>query len=314
MLREDDEEHAVCLSEPNQLVYHPLTANGTMSMKGCTHHVTIFMDDMNRVVYPCIPPPPSALELQRDVATGGGGGSSGGSSSSGALAVSSVRQLVGSTDAESTKRNGESSSMRIAKRTDLHDAPAKTPAARSCGIDKASRAGATSIPSSGLGEYSGEEMDCVRSHCPAEILGMLRLGACQRCGGKEVLIRVPQAPVPTSAGGAAVVTVPCPVGYHGELNRTCTHSGWVEDSPLAGGCARKFCPATLFKLEGWTSTMSPAVQTRHQVSVPDTTEGTGRVVLRCPEGYQGQMSVRCGANADAWTEREDCKLLRAAGV
>jgi len=129
-----------------------------------------------------------------------------------------------------------------------------------------------------------------------------------------VLIRVPQAPVPTSAGGAAVVTVPCPVGYRGELNRTCTHSGWVEDSPLAGGCARKFCPATLFKLEGWTSTMSPAVQTRHQVSVPDTTEGTGRVVLRCPEGYQGQMSVRCGANADAWTEREDCKLLRAAGV
>ena len=160
-------------------------------------------------------------------------------------------------------------------------------------------------------QYGGMEMHCVRSHCPAEMLGVLQLGKCQRCGGKEAVVRFPRTPVPSGDNAVTVVAVACPDGYTGSVNRTCAATGWVEDGPVGGECVRKSCPATVFTLEGWASTMIPELRRQHEVAVVETMEGTGRVVLRCPDSYRGVLSVDCDAGADAWTNRHDCTLERS---
>jgi hypothetical protein len=120
--------------------------------------------------------------------------------------------------------------------------------------------------SKGGSAYSGTEMRCARRYCPAEALGLLRLGACRLCRGEEPVLIAPRTLVPigghstthqpTAAmgdadgtttpdsktkaaagnGGRTVVMLSCPRGYVGAVNVTCTAMGW--SGVLSGECLR----------------------------------------------------------------------------
>ena len=43
-----------------------------------------------------------------------------------------------------------------------------------------------------MADYDGHTMRCARQYCPPETLGLLRLGACELCDGKEPLVHFPK--------------------------------------------------------------------------------------------------------------------------
>lgn len=158
----------------------------------------------------------------------------------------------------------------------------------------------------GSGEYTGSAIRCVRySHCPAEKVGALRNNACKFCAGKEAVLLVPRTPIPllnshsATSASAVVVHVPCPAGFYGYVNRTCSRDGWVDEAPLQGECTRKRCPALGVRLAPLdTST------TTHNTTVvlPTAVEGTGRVYASCPKGFAGNVSAVCIPDADRWND------------
>jgi hypothetical protein len=285
-LRDDDAPHSVCLSDPNanpDVLDPSWYKNSTMSADRCNRHVTTLPDEITRAIGVCIP-----LESQHFSGNTGNGVPGGDSAGDGDALTTQAPRLMKADALSYTNLDGTSNVGTMEQRF----------------CDDTGRSS-----SSGPRAYSGTDMHCVRTHCPAEPLELLRLGACRMCEGMEAVVRIPRTPVPTSVGGATVVTVPCPVRFTGSVNRTCTSDGWVEEIPVAGTCVRKTCPATTFRLEGWVSTMGPTLRKQHEVSMPNTTEGSGRVSSRCPEGYRGELSVVCDVGADAWSSRRDCTLV-----
>ena len=132
----------------------------------------------------------------------------------------------------------------------------------------------------GVAGYNGTDMICVRKVCPAERLGLLRLGACHLCDGKEPALLVPRTQAPDR--GESLVSIPCPSGFTGVINRTCTHDGvWKEELPLAGVCVRTYCPARMVQLKGWTDGMNATEQLLHSVPVPATAGKFASNPLRC---------------------------------
>eukprot|EP01043_Picozoa_sp_COSAG02_P048254 COSAG02_NODE_4723_length_5050_cov_2.928701_1_plen_801_part_00 len=313
-LREDDAPHSACLSDPNanpDVLYPSWYKNSTLQIDRCDRHVTALQDDITRTIGMCIP-------LERQHLVGDSGNNSAASSDStgdgngDALTTRASELIEADVDqshrAARKRRSDEKQTTSLTSlsmsRTDV-DRPVNKGGAnqRFCDDMGTGR-------SSGPREYSGTEMHCVRTHCPVEMLYMLRLGACRMCEGVEVVVRIPRTAIPTNVGEVTTITVPCPVRFTGTVNRTCTSDGWAEESSVAGACVRKTCPATTFRLEGWVATMGSEVRKQHEVSIPDTTEGSGRVSVRCPKGYHGELSVACDIGADAWSSRRDCTFLR----
>jgi hypothetical protein len=303
-LRDDDAPHSRCVSDPGanpDLIFN----RDYIPLNECAEiprPIFLWPDDVMRVLSTCLP-------VGRQYNDG--------DSSSVATLRTSVQHIVKSAGeneqqlfCSSTKQPEPTAPMPVLRT----DSAKNTQESRSRSCDgsggRSSSRSASKTTTVGSHQYSGTEMHCVRSHCPAETLGMLQLGKCQRCGGKEAVVRIPRTPVPIGDKAVSVVAVACPDGYTGSVNRTCTSSGWVEDSPVVGGCVRKSCPATVFTLEGWASTMSLELRRQHEVVVGETMEGSGRVVLRCPDSYRGELSVVCDAGADAWGSRRNCTLKR----
>jgi hypothetical protein len=183
----------------------------------------------------------------------------------------------------------------------------------------------TCRPASGGEAYTGGEMHCVARHCPSETVGLLRLGLCASCHGKEAVVQFPRT---TTGPAAQVVTVGCPAGFDGSVNRTCGTDGW---GPTQGSCRRRHCPRHRVLLDGLPSIAVGAktfshnedclnaypfktfankalsdkceAVLRHTLTFDPAAEGTGRVVVQCPApGYAaGEMTATCAANSSEWT-------------
>ena len=103
-----------------------------------------------------------------------------------------------------------------------------------------------------------------------------------------------------------LATITCPPGFKGNVSRTCTADGWA---PITGRCARKHCPATSFRLEGWKTDQSQEERALHTAFARSVPEGAGEKSLPCPLlNYTGEMIVSCGADAELWTVQTRCAL------
>ena len=141
-------------------------------------------------------------------------------------------------------RDGEEEGKGHRRRLTEHDRT------RVCnGKSRIMNAGASDDELFGRGVYAGEPMQCARIYCPAEAVSLLRNELCVGCAGKDAAARFPRT---VSVGSvventSAVVSVGCPPGFVGALNRSCSDAGW---SRTVGSCTRVRCDRLDIPLTG----------------------------------------------------------------
>ena len=112
---------------------------------------------------------------------------------------------------------------------------------------------------------------------------------------------------PVSPKQQLATTMNCPLGFTGNISRTCTDDGWT---PITGRCVRKHCPATILYLDGWKADQPQEERALHIALVQSAPEGTGQMSLPCPPvNYTGDLVVNCDDDSEVWTVQKRCALV-----
>lgn len=164
-LRDDDDEHFVCLSsaDPNRNLWEDWTAaQGAQYCECPSQAASLFT-------------PPYA---------------------NGCLMDSDPKGILRT--AKFCMPTGEPTRARDPKGLQVHEAltiSCSSPrplTKRLATISRTRHCGSETLTAGQPGEYDGTEMHCARLYCPAETLGMLRLGACRLCEGREAFVSIPR--------------------------------------------------------------------------------------------------------------------------
>merc|ERR1719265_389819 len=119
-------------------------------------------------------------------------------------------------------------------------------------------------------QWSNPKGKCTEKTCPKTVI---------QTGGVEVTFPISRQTTQAEQK--------CPATHHGTLKMACPPSSdaWA---PSSGECVEKEC-------KGHSMTSGEAT-----ISFPTVKQGTGKIMIRCPDGFAGQVTKTCAAESDKW--------------